>query len=303
MAVKRLVAILFVLLLATSIFSLVSASDTKEVKVFVVEKPYKVDVVFKEPINVTNCTQLLKVVQEKVFGQSNPAIEPDKCFVTTDGLTVFEYAIKKDFITRLNDTIVQSPIPLSGSFVIKVLKTFKLNENGSEYLYIYTGNETEFIGDHTPSVTYRIVQAYDPKKTIYVLPADDGKVTIVFNKDFNQKDIEVSGDVKKYSDGDYTYIVGDVKTIKVLGDDRVYFVYDANCYKVTKDATGKIYVQKVSNQCNAPPDVVTSYNDGKTTIYFLSKNWEVNVYVTIGLFIVGIVLAVFLAKNIEIKKE
>ena len=312
---RRAVAglVVFLLLLSPLVAGANSTATTSGLKIAIVEEPKYIDVVisdekFAELVG-NNCGNYTDYVAQKVFGNNPVGIDVENavCHVTPGGV-VYMFPIKKDFMIVENGTLIQSPIPLAGKFAIKVLQSVKAGENGTTYLYVYQG-PTEFIGDHTPQVIYKRVLISDPTKTLYVLVSDNDNVFLVVKEGFPLDVIEAKG-MKKVEQNGYVYLVGKPTSIEITkAGIRVYFIFDGDCFTVSKDKDkNELIVQKLKSDCTGAPSPVTRYYDttSKTKITFIyvpPRDIKVQLIALAVLAVISLGLAVYIRKNVEIKRE
>lgn len=284
-----------------------SSNSEPQIKVGIVVKAGEISVVFKDA-NLTemiknNCTSYSGFVMKKVFGNVNPAVTFENCQILSSGGVAFNFKVKDKFIQKFNNSIVQSAIPLAGNFPITIIRSYTVSENGAKYLYLYTGNYTEYVGYYIPSITYTIIKKYDKRDTIFIILSNDGKGAVIFNNDFGLKNVIVKGNVKMTHSGDDITYYGEINEISINKNAMEYFIYDPTCYYIFKDKkTGYIFAEK--KKCDDHQPVVNiAYYEGSGKIFIENKNVR-NLVIELGILltITGI-LMVFVAKNVEIHKS
>ena len=313
---RKTVSLIIVgLLLAGLEFSLVLGATQKntgttsaepQIKVGIVVKAGEVSVVFKDA-NLTemiknNCTSYADFVMKKVFGNVNPAVTFEDCQILSSGGVAFNFKVKDKFIQKFNNSLVQSAIPLAGNFPITIIRSYTVSENGAKYLYLYTGNYTEYVGYYIPSITYTIIKKYDKKNTVFIILSNNGKGAVIFNNDFGAKNIVIKGNVKTAHDGEDTTYYGEINEISINKNAMEYFIYDPTCYYIFKDKkTGYIFAEK--KKCGDHQPVVNiAYYEGSGKIFIENKNVRnLLIEFSVLLTIVGVLL-VFVVKNVEIHK-
>ena len=283
------------------------SSAEPQIKVGIVVKAGEISVVFKDA-NLTemiknNCSSYAGFVMKKVFGNVNPAVTFEDCQILSSGGVAFNFKVKDKFIQKLNSSVVQSAIPLAGSFPITIIRSYTVSDGNTKYLYLYTGNYTEYVGYYIPSITYTVIKKYDKENTIFIILSNNGKVAVVFDNNFGTKNIEVKGNVKTTHDGSDTTYYGEINEVNIRKNAMEYFIYDPSCYYIFKDKkTGYIFAERKS--CDDHQPVVNiAYYEGSGKILIETKNVK-NLAIELGILLITVgILLVFVFKNVEIHKD
>ncbi len=281
MGIKTQLVSLVVLLLI-SLEPIVSANTTIDdsglSNVTIIIEPYMATIVITPQGNMSeimnDCKAYVDVVRKKVFGNHNPAVNDTMgtCVVGNNGKVYYAYILNKNSYIEKNGTLIINPIPLTGKFSIKIVPYNRIDiENGTRKFYVYMGKDIEFINSHIPVGVYDVVNIPDPQRTFYVLPMNPMGTMLIFSKDFDFSKIRVEGKTVNETINGFTYIRGKITKIEILDNLGVYFVYDRNCYNVSRDSDNDIHVQRLRENCKEVPTPAIARYNGRNIIYITYK--------------------------------